>query len=132
MSFEEDFADLLVEDASDCEDHDFNLRQKSKKQKPMNSFIFKASYFPNFISFAFPSFSQNSNFNTLLQNDEEKTIMKEVCKDEKPAKKRRKGKNKKNAAFAETCKSDNYFELLYDCCCANIMNFLLNHTESSF
>lgn len=41
MSFEDDFADLLVEDASDCDDQEFNLTKKSKKQKPMNSFVFK-------------------------------------------------------------------------------------------
>ena len=43
MSFEDDFADLLVEDHSDCDDQEYNLRPNKKKKSTTHSFMFKVS-----------------------------------------------------------------------------------------
>ena len=55
MSIEDDFADLLVENESDHEDQEFNLRP-SKKKSSVHSFVFKVRILESFF-FAFsPSF----------------------------------------------------------------------------
>lgn len=41
MSFDDDFSELLVEAESDCEDSEYDLGFKNKKQKVVHSFMVK-------------------------------------------------------------------------------------------